>query len=541
MKADLTRNTFQPLKHFTRVLMQQGRVQLDADWNEQSSILLRQIHRLGADIIGDHGGPADKLGFMIVELSATRPGVVDFQIADGDYYVDGILCQVETTAIPVYPVAAGTANANNQMQVGAWNPDGLEFKAGQWVNFFDAATGSGGSVMAITQADAPSRTLTFAGDLSGLFRSYTTPRLRRLVTYQTQPDYHPAEQAAAGRYQVYLDVWERLITYVEDDSIREVALDGPDTAARSHLAAQVKIMKHDGAGCALMSDIAKVFQPPNRGMLKAKAKQAAQSTDPCIIPPQASYRGPENQLYRVEIHTGSFDATGKPATPTFKWSRENGAVVFPIVSGGGTNVLTLANLGRDDRFGLAEGDWVEMQDDDYVLQMRAGTLMQVQGIDRTTMKVTLLGAPDSTIGKDPAKHPLLRRWDQKEGDPADGGLQLGPDNAAQIVEDSGDNWLELEDGVQIQFQKSDPAHPTVYRTGDYWLIPARTATGDVEWPNDTVTDAQGNVTHSPIAREPDGVTHHYAPLAIITVGSEGSVKVTTQCQKPYNRLTTGPW
>ena len=40
MKGDFTRNTFDPDKHFLRVLMQQGRVQLDSDWNEQAAILL---------------------------------------------------------------------------------------------------------------------------------------------------------------------------------------------------------------------------------------------------------------------------------------------------------------------------------------------------------------------------------------------------------------------------------------------------------------------------------------------------------------------
>ena len=35
-RGDFTRDTFNPLKHFSRVLMQQGRVQLDADWNEQA-------------------------------------------------------------------------------------------------------------------------------------------------------------------------------------------------------------------------------------------------------------------------------------------------------------------------------------------------------------------------------------------------------------------------------------------------------------------------------------------------------------------------
>ena len=43
MKADLTRDTFHPLKHYLRVLTQQGRVQLDADSNEQTAITLRYM------------------------------------------------------------------------------------------------------------------------------------------------------------------------------------------------------------------------------------------------------------------------------------------------------------------------------------------------------------------------------------------------------------------------------------------------------------------------------------------------------------------
>ena len=49
MKADLTRSSFDPLNNFSRVLMQQGRVQLDADWNEQADILLYALRRFIAD------------------------------------------------------------------------------------------------------------------------------------------------------------------------------------------------------------------------------------------------------------------------------------------------------------------------------------------------------------------------------------------------------------------------------------------------------------------------------------------------------------
>ena len=45
-----------------------------------------------------------------------------------------------------------------------------------------------------------------------------------------------------GRYIAYLDVWQRHITTLEDEGIREVALDGPDTATRTKTVWQVKLL-----------------------------------------------------------------------------------------------------------------------------------------------------------------------------------------------------------------------------------------------------------------------------------------------------------
>jgi hypothetical protein len=64
-KGDFTRDTFDPLKSFSRVLMQQGRVQLDADWNEQADILLRLVRQLARDLIGQQGTPDESPGFVI--------------------------------------------------------------------------------------------------------------------------------------------------------------------------------------------------------------------------------------------------------------------------------------------------------------------------------------------------------------------------------------------------------------------------------------------------------------------------------------------
>jgi len=171
---------------------------------------------------------------------------------------------------------------------------------------------------------------------------------------------------------------------------------------------------------------------------------------------------------------------------------------------------------------------VEVQDDAYVLWNRAGVLLQVQSIDTTSMTVTLTGGTaDPGVGSNPALHPLLRRWDEQAGNPDADGLQLGTDNAALIVE-SATNWLALEDGVEIQFQPAPAGLANEYRTGDYWLIPARTATGNVEWP-------------SGVSKPPDGITHHYAPLAIADlaiVPGTTQVNPVTTCQWTFEPLAS---
>ena len=64
MRNDATRNTFDAAKNLSRVLMQQGRVQLDADWNEQASILLHYLRALAGDLLGPRAR-AERAGFEL--------------------------------------------------------------------------------------------------------------------------------------------------------------------------------------------------------------------------------------------------------------------------------------------------------------------------------------------------------------------------------------------------------------------------------------------------------------------------------------------
>jgi hypothetical protein len=555
MKADLTRDTFDPTKHFTRVLMQQGRVQVDADCNEQASILLRYLRALAADLIGPAGGPVAHCGFGL-GTDGEFPG--DFRLSPGRYYVDGILCELETSMLPVTTVPG---RSTNDVGLSALVLDGVAFRkpvVGQAQPYVEVIGQSGASVVAqIVDFDFENRVLTLSKDVSAVLKAQPAV-LRRVVTYRTQPDLPvppDTELENNQSYLAYLDVWERLVTYVEDDAVREVALGGADTAARARVVWQVKLVA--GAASATYGNPCDAFVPTEsdflahldqatHGRLKAMAKQDAQATDPCLTPPHARYRGVENQLYRVEVHTGGTAWDGDGESPndgaaTFKWSRENGSVIFPVLSvvassASKTTSVELESLGRDERFGLREGDWVELVNDDLVLTATPSALLQVQAVDRSAMRVTLTGLADATFAQDPAKHPLLRRWDQQQGDPTEGGSALAADGAAFILESDGVSWLELEDGVKVQFQPSGASQPYRYRSGDYWLIPARVASGDVEWPrvSDTVT---GEV--APVALPPKGIEHRYAPLGVIHVDAQGGLHIAP-CRKQFGPLAKRP-
>ena len=65
MKADLSRLTFDPARRYRAVRMQQGRVQMDSDWNEQQDILNRRIETETEDTVGDVGVPLAAPGFAL--------------------------------------------------------------------------------------------------------------------------------------------------------------------------------------------------------------------------------------------------------------------------------------------------------------------------------------------------------------------------------------------------------------------------------------------------------------------------------------------
>jgi hypothetical protein len=531
VKADLTRDSFDIMGRYSQVLMQQGRVQLDADWNEQGRILLHLMRSAVADTIGPAGGRAETgwpntPGYGVAPLSlGTAPTAVsnDFIITPGRYYVDGVLCELDAE-----PMAVRLSSDGKSVVVPRWTLDGRSFAVGQYLRIVQTKLTDPGDFTAISAVDYANLTLTLDPPVTAPTGGQSVrATLQRLTTYLTQPDVAgPIAPLAADAAVVILDVWERAVTCLEDPAIREIALGlgGPDTAARVRTEAQVRVLP-GLKSCMTSAQIADALSQGDPGLMRARAQPDAASTDVCIIDPDAGYRGPENQLYRVEVHAGGNTA------PSFKWSRENASVLFGVIGldmAGGDLVITLSGLGRDDRYGLAVGDIVELEDDMTILAAPAQPipLLQVKSIDVKSRTVVADFPPGFPVNQIKIPSPLpsirLRRWDQTG--------ELGPDLAIAIPlagAAAPSDWIDLEDGVQVQFA---PLDDVFYRAGDYWLIPARVATGDVLWPKETWTDAKGAIRSAQALRSPSGVVHHYASLGVIQITDKKAIALQKSCQ-----------
>jgi hypothetical protein len=146
-------------------------------------------------------------------------------------------------------------------------------------------------------------------------------QLDQTASYLRQPDLPNAPRALPAAPAspleggdrvalVYLEVWRRLITELEDESIHEVALGGPDTATRIKVVAQVKIAALPDSKLATCAAAQKLLPRPGHGTLTTLAPQDSQPPDLCHLPDPANYTGRENHLYRVEIHDGGDVAGG---------------------------------------------------------------------------------------------------------------------------------------------------------------------------------------------------------------------------------------
>jgi hypothetical protein len=481
MYADVNRNNLDPKNtHFSQLLHHQGRVLLPSDLNEHGAIFQYYLRQFIIDFVGQRWRAGEN--YFIVKVNNNGAG---FTITQGHFYVDGILCVNESDCL----YSGAKQNTSGSVQP--------RFPTPEWE----------------------------------LIKGNGFPK----------------------SYAVYLECWERHVNSIQRPEIVEVALGGPDASSRMEIAWQVRILTNELAESYFKpignaqekgkTEITKVINDtltnfknaidPNQTTtdkckhvqdlidlfdvaepkLRVWAKKPQDTSDSCSISPDSQYRGLENQLYRVEIHSpGVLD---KEPAPSFKWSRENGSVVFAIVSDSvsvteSNNVLNitleLEKLGPDRRYGLCVNDWIELTNDSIEYSQKFLPLLKITKVDSNLGRLVLSTSYTDKIKSDDfVDCTLLRRWDQN-----DSHNKLNNYGAIDITEGDSNkydanDWIELEYGIKVQFQKGG-----YYRKGDYWLIPARVATGDLEWPKEE--------NNFPKACPTDGVKRHRAALGVVIDG-----------------------
>jgi hypothetical protein len=310
------------------------------------------------------------------------------------------------------------------------------------------------------------------------------------LAFQNQPFYYgpsfPSPPATAS-FIVYLDVWEREVTALEDPGLIDPALEGIDTTTRLQAAWQVKALSPTTAGTC--NDNPPEWQnliAPSTGTLTTATTPAPSSGSPCTIDPVKGYTGLENQFYRVQVwRSGTVDG----ATPAqFVWSPENaslGAVLLGITTPTGTTCqLSVSTVGRDRTFGFKVDDVLEVLDDFVEWSIRetntGGQFVKVTGVDAEQLTITVKPDISGTFTVVPGQHPRIRRW-AAVPQPTQNGVAI-----------------PLDDGVTVTF---GPSATATLRAGDYWVFYARTATGTIEVLNQA---------------PPRGTLHHYMRLALVT-------------------------
>lgn len=441
MSGDYSRDTFHPRKNYSGVLMQQGRVQLDADWNELVELVDRRLRAGTVDTIGECTVPRETPDGFNILLSG---GVLT--IGRGRMYVDGLLAENH-----------GLAPAE-----------------------FDPVLAEVRGTLAVPYDQQP---------------------------YLPKGADVPPPPAQGGPHLVYLDVWQREVTYLENPNLIEKAV-GVDTTTRVQTVWQVRVLPDVGQIACDTPDAQVPGWPaiilPSAGRLSTAAVGVATSLDPCIIPPSGGYRGLDNRLYRVEIHAG-----GAAGTATFKWSRDNASIATSVTAIPALDQLTVARVGRDATLRFNVGDWIEITDNWLEFAQEPGLIRQIKDVDDATQLITLTTTlpagqfwTDPQHKTDPLRRTRIQRWDQ-HGQVSDTGGHLLVDldaagSAGVIPVPAAGTSIVLEDGVQITF---DTPAGGAYRVGDYWYFAARTADASVE----TLQQAP-----------PRGIHHHYCRLALVT-------------------------
>jgi hypothetical protein len=355
--------------------------------------------------------------------------------------------------------------------------------------------------------------------------------LEAIENYTAQPDWlDPVEIAPWGEglwqspadlagknFEATLLLREQEITAVEDPALRDVALGGPDSCARTRLLQRVVAADTAGSTCAeAAGDVAGfwsahglVYNPAtaemtSRALLQVTPVTNAPPVSPCDPPSATGYLGADNQMLRVMVT--AFD----PGTNsgTLLWGYYNASTLYRCTVQTALTVQ-LATRPISAEYQPRSGQVVQ------ILQRAAdlGEGAFAAALTGHFAKLTASYAPDGQLVTLPAAMPqppyangsnvYLRLWEDQAN------FTLG---SAVVLAGTG-----LQ--VTITESSAGPLH-----NGDYWAFAARPLTPNTVYPERILAAPQ----------PPDGPRMWACPLAVLEGGETFSV--LEDCRPPFDNL-----
>lgn len=321
------------------------------------------------------------------------------------------------------------------------------------------------------------------------------------LNYDVQSDFPGAPDlpsAPDNNFTFYADVWERTVTHLMDEYLRDKGLHGADTCTRKQMMAQVKWWLID-------DDPEQSARNPAKGDAKLSLTLHKVSTQPDPCDPCAAeldvVSKVGNYLFRVEVHDVKGDANN-PSEITLKWSNENGAEQFPALP-----------TKEEMPAGFINDGWV-YEFFDQTSEKHLGVHLVNTSWEPVRGELTEIKEPSNpyevpTIPGS-SEEIFVRRWDgycrlDLSGTGSVSGVDRGIVLSTSKDEDKlgyaniGDSLHLVLDSIKLDMEIKNKS----FVAGDYWLAEVREA------------------EHKPLVAEksklienelPHGIEHHYLTL-----------------------------
>jgi hypothetical protein len=452
MSSDKARLSHDANQQYRTVVAQQGRVTLEADWNEAQQIASEEQQANLINIIGSSGTPDD--GYRVLETGTTPTPSFDFSVQQGTMYVGG-----NRVVLPTEVKYSNQSEWLDRVE----DPD--------WV---DPST---------------------------------------LNKTQSQREF------------IYLLLREQEVSAVEDRTLLETALGGPDTTQRTRLVQRIVRSQTADNTCEIafrthwqtkgLTFDSKTMRLKSSATLQVKFLESATKLDSCDPEARGGYLGAENQLIRVQI--SSVDLEKKQYK--LVWGFDNASFLYRVTVDKETRkILTLESPPVDDFHQPKTGQAVEVLrsaarlSNGELIASATGqvvTLSAPAPYNPDKQEITLPAAlPDLYLNSSQTPRLFLRVWEEEitfTPNTPDTPVSLGK-TGLQVT-------LRIPNGQSFQI-------------GDYWLFAVRPMTPTAIYPKRYFDSPQ----------LPEGPSLWVCPLAVIS-WEDKILKVLEDCRQHFVEIT----